>query len=100
MTGRIQPGQYVVGQYEDTRRRDPPKTIGVINGETANETRNGGFHRIVGLAKSKWYVYEEVEHLREYHDRSGTGVIRVTSLEYECGSKSAAVSKAESRYNF
>lgn len=99
MPERVQSGQYVVGEKEDTRRRDPPKTIGVIKGEVANETRRGGFSRILGLSKSKWYVYETVEHLREYHDRSGTGVLNVVSLEYECSSKSEAVSKAESRYS-
>lgn len=98
MPERIQSGQYVVGHKEDTRRRDPPKTIGVIKGETANETRNGGFSRILGLSKSKWYVYEEVEHLRQYNDRSGTGVLMVASLEEECSSKSEAVSKAKSKY--
>lgn len=99
MPERIQSGQYVVGEKEDTRRRDPPKTIGVVKGETANETAYHGFGRIMGLSKSKWYVYETVEHLREYHDRSGTGVLNVVSLEYECTSKSEAVEKAQSRYN-
>lgn len=99
MPERVQSGQYVVGEKEDTRRRDPPKTIGVIKGETANETSRSGFSRIMGLSKSKWYVYEEVEELRKYYDRSGTGVLMVVSLEYECSSKSEAVSKAQSRYN-
>jgi hypothetical protein len=99
MPERLQSGQYVIGHKEDTRRRDPPKTVGVIKGETANEIKNGGFHRILGLSKSKWYVYTEQEELRQYHDRSGTGVMMVTSLEKECSSKGDAVSYAESRYN-
>jgi len=98
MPERIQSGQYEVGRKEDTRRRDPPKTIGVIKGETANESTRSGFSRIMGLSKSKWYVYEEVEHLRQYNDRSGTGVLMVVSLEAECSSKSKAVSRAESKY--
>lgn len=99
MAERIQTGQYVIGEVEDTRRRDPPKTIGVIKGETANESRSSGFSRIIGLSKSKWYVYEEVEELRQYYDRSGTGVLMVVSLVEECNSKSEAVSEAERRYN-
>lgn len=99
MSERVRSGQYEVGRVEDTPRRDPEKVIGVVKGETANELNYGGFGRVMGLSKSKWYVYEQVEHLRQYADRSGTGVLMVASLEYECDSKSDAVSKAESRYS-
>lgn len=98
MPERIQSGQYKVGEKE-ADRRDPPKTIGVIKGEVANETRGSGFSRIMGVSNSKWYVYECVEHLRQYHDRSGTGVLIVASLEHECDSKSEAVEKAKGWYN-
>jgi len=98
MPERIQSGQYRIGRKEVSERRDPDKTIGVIRGDVANSTRNSGFNRILGLSASKWYVYEEVEHLRQYADRSGTGVLMVVSLVKECGSKGEAVDWAESRY--
>lgn len=97
MPEKVQPGQYIVGEKEDTRRRDPPKTIGVIKGSVANESRSHGFSRIIGVSESKWYVYESVEHLREYYDRSGTGVLDVVALDSEYTSKKEAVKRANQK---
>jgi hypothetical protein len=99
MSERLKPGHYRIGRIEDTHHRDPPKEVGVIKGEVANETSRAGFNRIMGLSKSKWYVYEFMEHRRQYHDNTGTGVLDVASLEFECSSKSEAVEKAKRRYN-
>ncbi len=95
MAERIQTGQYLIGEVEDTPRRDPPKRIGVIKGERLNNSRGGGFGRHMGVSKTKWFVYEQVEYLREYYDRSGTGVLDVVSLVSEHSSKSEAVEAAE-----
>jgi hypothetical protein len=99
MAELIQSSHYKVGVVEDTPRRDPPKTIGVIRGDVANETGSNGFHRILGLSETKWYLYESVEYLRQYNDRSGTGVLNVATIKGEFSRKKDAVSKAESRYN-
>ena len=99
MAEKVQPGQYIVGEYENTPSRDPPKTIGVIRGDVANESRDGRFHRIIGLSDSKWYLYEGIEEIRKYNDRSGTGVLMVTNLIEEFSSKSSAVREAEKLYN-
>jgi len=47
------------------------------------------------MSQSKWYTYSEEEHLRQYHDRSGTGVLNVVSVECEHDTKKAAVKSAE-----
>lgn len=98
MVERIRSGQYEIGRVDGKSHRDPERTIGVVKGEAANDMRGGGFGRIIGLSKSKWYVYEQEEHLREYADRSGTGVLDTVSLEEEFSSKGDAVEWAESRY--
>jgi hypothetical protein len=94
-TTKVRDGQYELGTNEDTPRREPPETIGVIRGGQVNDHRGGGFQRILGLSTSKWYVYKQVEHLRKYDDRSGTGVLNVVSLESEHDTKKAAVSAGE-----
>lgn len=99
MAELIQAGQYLVGHYENTPRRDPPKKIGVIRGDVANDSRDSGFRRILGLSDSKWYLYEGIEEIRQYHDRSGTGVLMVVNLVGEYSSKSDAVSAAEKKYH-
>lgn len=97
MAERVRSGQYHVGTVELSRSWDPHKEIGVVKGETANNQNQSGFQRITGLSKSKWYIYEKVEHLRKYADNSGTEVLMVISIEEECDSKNEAVEKAKSR---
>lgn len=99
MPERIKPGWYELGTVESSTSRDPPRNIGVIKGEAANEARGQGFGRFIGLSSSKWYIYEQEEHLRKYNDRSGTGVLDVVSLESEYNSKKKAVDVAKKRYN-
>lgn len=99
MAELIQAGQYLVGHYENTPKRDPSKKIGVIRGDVANNSRDSGFHRILGLSDSKWYLYEFVEETRQYDDGSGRGVLMVVNLVGEYSSKSDAVYEAEKKYN-
>lgn len=86
----------MVGEKE-AHRRDPKKVYGVVKGEKANNSGSLGLHAHIGLATSKWYVFEYIEYLYEYHDRSGTGVLDVMRMVAECDTKKEAVQQAERR---
>lgn len=93
-TERVRSGQYKVGEIE-AHRRDPPETVGVIRGDVVNDLGCQGFGRMIGVNKSKWYVYKQREELRQYYDRSGTGVLMIAELVAERDTKGEAVDKAE-----
>jgi hypothetical protein len=99
MATLVRNGQYLVGEVTDTPRRDPSKKVGVIRGDVANESRDSGFQRVMGLQSSKWYLYEVEEYIRQYDDRSGTGVLIVATIKDSFSSKGDAADEAERLYN-
>lgn len=98
MSRQLESGHYKVRREEDTPPREPPRDWRVARGSVINESSREELGRHMGMSSSKWYTFTSTEYLRQYDDRSGTGVLMVADMKCEHNTKRAAQRSAHKGY--